>query len=129
MSTHTRPVLLGYIRADVLRNGTKVPDVEAQLEAFADREGCSLGTVYVHRGEAVGAFQALLAQVTRDEAAVGVVVPDLRHLTVVEHLALTGHEDGARTAIFAATFPPRADGPGAGFPSRARSVIPWSLGG
>ncbi len=116
MTAHARPLLLGYIRADVLRDRSDLPSVEAQLEAFAHREAFSLGTVYVERGSAPGAFEALLAEVTRDETTHGVVVPDLRHVTVVEQLVLTRHEDGARTAIFAASFTPRSGGPGVGAP-------------
>jgi hypothetical protein len=124
MSNRARPVLLGYIRADVLRNGTELPQAEAQLEAFAEREDFSLGTVYVERGDPPGAFYALMAEVTRDEEAFGVVVPDLRHLTVVEQLILSGHADGASTAVLAATFTPRAGGPGVGPPTRAGSAFP-----
>jgi hypothetical protein len=121
MSNHTRPLLLGYIRADVLKDRADLPEVEAQLEAFADREAFSLGAVYVERGSAPGAFHALMTEVTRDEATHGVVVPDLRHVTVVEQLVLTRHEEGAKTAIFTANFTPRAGGPGVGAPD-ARQV-------
>jgi hypothetical protein len=121
---HRWPVLLGYIRADVLRNGTELDGVKAELEAFADREGFRLGTVYVAHGDAPTAFHALMTEVTADETAWGVVVPDLRHVTVVEQLVLTRHEDGARAAILAASFFPLADGPGVGSPTRARPVVP-----
>jgi hypothetical protein len=121
MSNHPRPLLLGYIRADVLKDRADLPEVEAQLEAFAAREAFSLGAVYVERGSAPGAFDALMTEVTRDEAAHGVVVPDLRHVTIVEQLALTRHEEGAKTAIFTANFTPRAGGPGVGAPD-ARQV-------
>jgi hypothetical protein len=124
MNNRARPVLLGYIRADVLGNGTGLPQATAQLEAFAQREDFSLGTVYVKRGEAPGAFDALLAEVTRDESAFGLVVPDLRHLTVVEQLILSRHEEGASMAVLAASFTPRAGGPGVGSPTRVRSAFP-----
>ena len=124
MTTHVRPLLLGYIRADVLRDRADLPKVEAQLKAFAHREAFSLGVVYVEKGSAPGAFNALMTQVARDEAAHGVVVPDLRHVTIVEQLILARHEEGARTAIFTANFTPRAGGPGACPPSRARSAVP-----
>ena len=123
MSNQPRPVLLGYVRADVLRSGSELPDVKAQLEAFADREAFSLGTVYVERGEQPGAFHALMTEVTRDEAAWGVVVPDLRHVTIVEQLVLTRHENGARTPVLAANFSPRAGGPGVGPPTCAGSAF------
>jgi len=124
MSSHARPTLLGYIRADVLRNGTELPHVRAQLEAFADCEEFSLGTVYVAQGDAAAAFHALMGEVTRDEAARGVVVPDLRHVTVVEQLVLTSYDEAARTAIFTASFIPRSGGPGVVTPSRARPAVP-----
>jgi hypothetical protein len=112
MSNHARPTLLGYIRADVLRSRSELPQVKAQLAAFAEREEFSLGTVYVAQGDAPAAFHALMGEATRDEAAWGVVVPDLRHMTVVEQLVMNYYEDAAQTAIFTAAFSPRADGPG-----------------
>ena len=102
MSCDVRPVLLGYIRAGVLGDDDDLSGLEAQLGAFAHREGFSLGAVYVERGSSPGAFAALLSDAARDETAYGVVVPDLSHVTVVEQLVLTTHEQGARTAIFAA---------------------------
>jgi hypothetical protein len=117
-------MLLGYIRADVLGSRTELPRVEAQLEAFAVREEFSLGTVYVEKGTAPGAFETLMSEVTRDEATWGVVVPDLRHVTVVEELVLTRHQDGVRTPILVANFAPRAGGPGVESPTRAGSAVP-----
>lgn len=124
MSNHPRPMLLGYIRADVLGSRIELPLVEAELQAFAAREEFCLGTVYVERGSAPGAFQTLMGEVTRDETAFGVVVPDLRHVTVVEELALTRHQDGASTPILVANFTPRSGGPGMGSPTHVRSVFP-----
>jgi len=124
MSDHIRPVLLGYIRADMLRNGTELPRMEAELQAFADTEEFSLGTIYVEQGDASGAFHALMSEMSRDEAARGVVVPDLRHLTVLEQLVLTRHENGARTAIFAVRIPSRTAGPDVASPNRARPAVP-----
>jgi hypothetical protein len=125
MSNHPRPLLLGYIRAEVLASGTDLPEVEADLEAFANREEFSLGTIYVEKGTSPGAFHALLAEVRRNEAAWGVVVPDLRHVTDEENLVLRRHQgDCAQTAILVANFSPRSGGPGAVSPLRARSAFP-----
>jgi hypothetical protein len=124
MYNHARPTLLGYVRADVLGIGTELPHVRAQLEAFADREEFSLGTVYVARRDAAAAFHALMGEVTRDEAARGLVVPDLRHLTPVEQLVLTSYEEAARTAVFTASFTPRAGGPGVVTPTPAGPAVP-----
>lgn len=112
------PLLLGYIRADVLRSRTELPQVEDQLRACADREDFSLGTVYVERGGNPGAFHALMAEVGREEAAWGIVVPDLRHVGVVEQLILNRHEAGARMAVLVANVSPRPGGPGAVQPAR-----------
>lgn len=46
MNHHVRPVLLGYVRADALGNLTGLARAEADLQAFADLEEFSLGTVY-----------------------------------------------------------------------------------
>lgn len=124
MSNLVRPTLLGYIRVDVLRDGTELPRMEAELQTFADTEEFSLGTIYVERGIASGAFHALMTELVRDEAARGVVVPDLRHLTVLEQLALNRYAEGARTPIFAASIPSRAGGPGVASPNRARPAVP-----
>jgi hypothetical protein len=120
-----RPLLLGYIRAEVLASGTELPDVEADLQAFADREEFGLGTIYVEGGSSPGAFHALLAEVRRNEAAWGFVVPDLRHVTDEEHLVLRRHqEDCVKTAVLVANFSPRSGGPGAVSPLSARSATP-----
>jgi len=124
MSDHVRPVLLGYIRADVLRSGADLPRAEAQLQTFADNEVFSLGTIYIEQGGASGAFHALMSELSRDEAARGVVVPDLRHVTVLEQLVLSRHERGARTAIFAARIPSRAAWPDMTSPNGARPAVP-----
>jgi hypothetical protein len=118
------PLLLGYIRADRLRNATELPQVRAQLEAFADREQFSLGGVAVAEGDASATFSALMAEVAHYETAWGIVVPDLRHLTVVEQLVLARDADGWRTAIFAATLGPLAGGPGGRLQTRARPAVP-----
>lgn len=102
MNHHVRPVLLGYVRADALGNLTGLARAEADLQAFADLEEFSLGTVYFEQGGSSGAFHALMTELSSDETALGVVVPDLRHLTLHEQLVLTRHADGARTAIFSA---------------------------
>jgi hypothetical protein len=111
------PLLLGYIRANVLRSRTELPRVEAQLHACAKREDFSLGTVFVERGRNPGAFHALMAEVSREDVW-GIVVPDLRHVGVVEQLILRRHEVGARLAVLAANTSPASDGPGAVRPAR-----------
>ncbi len=117
------PSLLGYIRADLLGNATELPQVKAQLEAFADREQFSLRGVLVAEGDTPATFRALI-EVARDEAAWGIVVPDLRHLTVVEQQILAHDADGGRTAIFAAALGPHAGGPDGRLQTRVRPAVP-----
>ena len=124
MSNRVRPMLLGYVRADALGTSAGLARVEAELQAFADTEEFSLGPVFYEEGDTCGAFHALMAELSRDEETLGVVVPDLRHLTVLEQLVLSRHAEGARTAIFAARVPTRAGGPGVLSPSNARPAVP-----
>jgi hypothetical protein len=104
MSNHPRPLLLGYIRADVLADGIGLCTVEAQLGAFADREEFALGTIYVEKGDPPGAFHALLDEASRSESTPSVVVPDLRHVTLTEHLVMSRHLDFDRSRILVAGF-------------------------
>jgi hypothetical protein len=102
MTNHPRPVLLGYIRADVLRSATMVRRVQTQLASFAHREAFSLGTVYVAKDAGAGVFHSLMDELALDDAAWGVVVPDLRHLTVVEQLILRVRGDASRWPLLIA---------------------------
>ncbi|GAB3267090.1 hypothetical protein [Nocardioides dilutus] len=124
MTELPRPMLLGYIRADVLTNGSDIAQAEAELRSFVEREELSLGTVYVEQGDPPGVLHSLLTELTRDKAAFGLVIPDLRHLTVVEQLILARHDQGASAIVLPAHFTPRAGGPGVCFPPHARSVFP-----
>lgn len=113
-----RPLLLGYIRTDVFRGREDLARVEASLRDCADREDFCLGTVYVEQRDDPGAFHALMAEVSRDEAVWGIVIPDLRHVGAVEQLILNRHEAGSRMAVLVADVPPRTGGPGASQPAR-----------
>jgi hypothetical protein len=118
-----RPLLLGYIRADVFGGRADVSRLEASLRECADREDFCLGTVYVEQRHDPGAFHALMAEVGRDETVWGIVVPDLRHVGAVEQLILNRHEAGSRMAVLVAHVPPV---PADLAPSslRARSAVP-----
>jgi hypothetical protein len=106
MTSTPRPLLLGYIRAQVLPNSVEVPLVEEHLAAFADRENFCLGTVYVERGRAPGAFRELLSELERDETAFGIVVPRLHHLTSAERQVVGAAEHGAGLRIVVAHVGP-----------------------
>ena len=120
-----RPLLLGYIRADVFKGRVDLSRVEAQLRDCADSEDFCLGTVYVEQSHDPGAFHALMAEVGREEAVWGIVVPDLRHIGAVEQLILNRHEAGSRLAVLAARVRPRPGGPGAVQPSRQVCRSTW----
>ena len=124
MSNRPRPVLLGYIRADVLGSSTPVERVEAQLFEFADREEFSLGTLYVERGTAAAAFHSLMTELAHDDAGWGVLIPDLRHLTDGERQVLSGHDQGDQTRIVVASFIPLPRAAEPAPPARARSALP-----
>ena len=113
MSHRPRPLLLGYIRANLAATPAEVRRLEIQLEDFVAREEFSLGTVFVDRGEAPGAFHALIEELERDESVRGLLIPDLRHLTSEEQLILSKHEQGSRTPVLVVRFAPLAGGPGA----------------
>jgi len=101
MSSSPRPLLLGYIRAQVLSSRIEVPAVEEELAAFADRENFCLGTVYIERGSAPGAFRQMLSELERDESAFGIVVPGLHHLTSAERqiVGAAQHATGLRIVV------------------------------
>lgn len=113
------PLLLGYIRAEVLGSRPELHRVEAQLHECAEREDFCLGTVFVERGRTPGAFPALMAEAVRADAW-GIVVPDLRHVGLVEQIVLTRCEAAAWLAILTTDVSPRPGGPGA--VPRARQV-------
>jgi hypothetical protein len=76
----TRPLLLGYVRADVLGTAEELAAATHSLATFASTEGFTLGTVYTERDAAESAaFHALLEEVKRLDVR-AVVVPTLRHL-------------------------------------------------
>lgn len=118
-----RPLLLGYIRTDVLRGRHDLSRVEASLRTCADREDFCLGTVYVEQRDDPGAFHALMAEVSRDEAVWGIVVPDLSHLGAVEQLILDRHEAGSRLVVLVAHVAPVPADLAPPSP-RARSAVP-----
>ena len=103
MTDRIRPLLLGYIREDVLR-GERLASAQTRLEAFAHSEGFALGTVFVDRRHSVpGAFDALMQEIRRGEEAWGIIIPDVGHLNDANYRAMnTGHEDYTSTTVLVA---------------------------
>ena len=128
MNSHPRPVVLGYMRADLLHGESDVRRAQAALAAFTEREGFGLGTVYVEPSTTAGTFDTLLNEMACDELIWGVVVPDLRHVAGPEQQVMRSRDHGACTPIVVVSFSPRTGGPGAGGPACAGSVLPPSGG-
>jgi DNA invertase Pin-like site-specific DNA recombinase len=107
MTIGTRPLLLGYIRADESRNDAEVAEARSHLEAFADAEGFALGTVYVEHGATrPAAFSALLEDIRRDEEVWAVVVPEVRDLGDHEQAVMRRHRtDHASPTVLVARLP------------------------
>jgi hypothetical protein len=106
VTDHTRPLLLGYIRADALTTPGDLARVEANLVAFAAAEGFALGRVYVERADtAPGAFHALMDEILRTEDAWAVVVPDSTHLDRGEPGVTRRHDFANVSVLVADLFP------------------------
>ncbi|WP_328989321.1 hypothetical protein OG394_24125 [Kribbella sp. NBC_01245] len=76
----TRPLLLGYLRADETASAAELASLTSSLASFASAEGFTLGTVYTERDcSTPAAFHALVDEVNRLEVR-AVVVPNLEHL-------------------------------------------------
>jgi hypothetical protein len=106
MNFFPRPVLLGYIRADVLASTAEIRRVEAKLATFAGREDFSLGTVYVEKGSKAGVFDSLMDELSNHESAWGLVIPDLRHMTILEQLVMRRRDAGNQTPVVVASHCP-----------------------
>jgi hypothetical protein len=127
MNGNPQPTMVGYIRAAALPRRTYVSKVAADLEEFALREQFSLANIYVEWDEGPAAFHAVLEEVDRNEAAMGVLVPDLRHVADEERLVMRRHQqDHAETAVQVASFSPRSGGPGVVSPVRRQVRHPTS---
>lgn len=78
-----RPLALGYIREDRWMSNEQLTHAKRVLAEFADREGYSLGTIYVdHLERTPAAFEALVATAIREEAA-AVIVPGFDNLALI----------------------------------------------
>jgi hypothetical protein len=79
----TKPLLLGYVRRDLLVTDGQVNELERQMAMFAQHEGLSMGFTYVEKpGTWPAAFEALTESVNRYEVT-AVVLPSLLHFAVL----------------------------------------------
>jgi len=69
VSNHPRPLLLSYVRTDLLMEG-EVPHIRERVAQFAWTEGFALGAIFVEQSHtAPAAFQALIEAARAGEAA------------------------------------------------------------
>ena len=80
---YSRPLLVGYVRRDLLVTDGQVSQVEREMAQFAQKEGFSMGFTYVEKpGTWPAAFEALIESVNRYEVT-AVVLPSLLHFAVL----------------------------------------------
>jgi hypothetical protein len=78
-----RPLLFGYLRVQLLADGTTPGAISARFDAYAQAEGYTLGCVYIDQAHtAPTGFDALIQAVKQYDAS-AVAVPTLDHLAVL----------------------------------------------
>lgn len=78
----TKPLLLGYLRRDLLVVDGQVSELERLMADFARAEGFTMGHTYVEKPDCwPAAFEALIESVNRYEAT-AVVLPSLLHFAM-----------------------------------------------
>jgi hypothetical protein len=83
----TKPLLLGYLRRDLLVVDGQVTALERQMSDFAQTEGFAMGHVYVEKPESwPAAFEALIESVNRYEVT-AVVLPSLLHFASLSSMS------------------------------------------
>lgn len=99
---YTRPLLLGYVRRDLLIAGGEVSDLERRMSSFATAEGFAMGSTYVEKpGTWPAAFEALVESVNRYDVT-AVVLPSLLHFVVLGGVDMRerfGRITGARVLV------------------------------
>jgi hypothetical protein len=79
----TRPLLLGYVRQQLVASDRRMDETIQRLRCIADRQGFILGTVFVEPPDAnLVAFGALVEAVERHRA-LAVVLPNLLHFALL----------------------------------------------
>jgi hypothetical protein len=79
----SKPLLLGYVRRDLLVTDGQVSQLEREMAKFAMTEGFSMGFTYIEKpGTWPAAFEALVESVDRYEVT-AVVLPSMLHFAVL----------------------------------------------
>jgi len=77
----SKPLLLGYLRRDLLVVDSQVTELKREMADFAQAEGFAMGHTYVEKPESwPAAFEALIESVNRYQVT-AVVLPGLLHFT------------------------------------------------
>lgn len=78
-----RPLLVGYIRRELIATDAQVQEVERRMSLFADTQGFSIGFIFIDKpGIWPTVFESLTEAVRRHEVA-AVVLPSLLHFAVL----------------------------------------------
>ncbi|MFF1820575.1 hypothetical protein ACFVWG_24940 [Kribbella sp. NPDC058245] len=78
-----KPLLLGYVRRDLLVTDGQVSQLERAMTKFALASGYSMGFTYVEKpGTWPTAFEALVESVNQDDVT-AVVLPSILHFMVL----------------------------------------------
>ncbi|MEV0291136.1 hypothetical protein AB0H36_43995 [Kribbella sp. NPDC050820] len=77
----TRPLLLGYLRRDLLVVESQVGELKRDMAVYSEAEGFTMGHIYVERTDSwLAAFGALTDSIDRYDVT-AVVLPSLLHFT------------------------------------------------
>ncbi|TCC46547.1 hypothetical protein E0H75_26160 [Kribbella capetownensis] len=75
----TRPLLLGYLRRDLLVTDSQVGELKRDMAAYAEAENVTMGHIYVEQPDSwLSAFEALVDSASRYTVS-AVVLPSLLH--------------------------------------------------
>jgi hypothetical protein len=80
MTTDTRPLIPGYLRAHLLMTDYELAYMKDDLERFAEKAGYRLGRVFVERVDSVPAVFGALLELLEQDRPEAVVIPSAVHL-------------------------------------------------
>ena len=89
----------------------------ASNTVLLERDG-GVATVTLNRPEKMNSLDvSLMTELAHEDAAWGVVIPDMLHLTDGVQQVLSGHYEGVQTRILVVNFSLRSGGAGAASPA------------
>jgi hypothetical protein len=78
-----RPLLLGYVRRELIATDTQVQEVERRMSLFADIEGFSMGFIFIDQPSIRPTIFESLTEEIRRHGITAVVLPSLLHFAVL----------------------------------------------